>query len=308
MLHLDDLDVRILREFNNPGSPQWNVRESFTAMARRLGVDEETIRLRVLRLRDGGVIPALRIAINPRLLGYAEMGIDLEVEEEASKPEMLTRVKALPGITQVADFQGAGILAVLWHDHPDPLGWLRRELDPIGAWTLRASWTSPFPEPSVKMRAIDWRILGAMRDDARKDLRTVASMAGTTPRTVQRRLSGLTQGRAAFVVGQPSVDRAAGLICNYLVFCPDLNRKRASDEIVRRQFPRIGTYDTDPEHYSIFGMACENLARAEESLTQLRSLYGVVTVRLAIVREIFTVDDWLDLRLRDLGRSSLRAS
>jgi DNA-binding Lrp family transcriptional regulator len=87
MQQLDDLDVRIFREFNNPGSPQWNLRESFTAIARRLGVDEETVRLRVGRLRKRGVVPAWRVAVNPRLLGYEETGLDLEVEDASTKPE-----------------------------------------------------------------------------------------------------------------------------------------------------------------------------------------------------------------------------
>ena len=80
MLSLDNLDVRIFREFNNPGLPQWNVRGSFASTARRLGVDEETLRLRVVRLRARGIIPSWRIAINPRLLGYDETGLDLEAD------------------------------------------------------------------------------------------------------------------------------------------------------------------------------------------------------------------------------------
>ena len=301
MLPLDDLDVRILREVNCPDSPQWNVRESFTAIGRRVGVDEETVRLRVLRLRDRGVLPALRIAINPRLLGLEEMGLDLEVPDGTAKTAVLSRLRSLPGVTQVADFQGPGALAVLWHDGADAVTWLRKQIDPVGVWALRASWRTPFPEPTIKMRSVDWRILASMRDDARKDLRTVASTARTTVRTVYRRLSAMTEGKAAFVVGMPNPGRVVGLLCNYLVYCSDSAGKRAADAVVLREFPRIGTFDTGPERYSIFGMVCENLSRAEETLAQLRALYRVVTVRLAIVREIFSVDDWLDSRLREQG-------
>ena len=306
MLPLDDLDVRILREVNCPDCPQWNVRESFTAIGRRVGVDEETVRLRVLRLRDRGVLPALRISINPRLLGLEEMGLDLEVAGTAAKTAVLSLLRSLPGITQVADFQGPGALAVLWHDDVDAVTWLRKQIDPVGAWTLRASWTTPFPDPTIKMRSVDWRILASMRDDARKDLRTVASTARTTVRTVHRRLSAMTEGKAAFVVGMPDPSRVVGLLCNYLVHCPDSAGKRAADSVVLREFTRIGTFDTGPEEYSIFGMVCENLSRAEETLAQLRSLYGVVTVRLGIVREIFSVDDWLDSRLRGQDLSTPR--
>jgi DNA-binding Lrp family transcriptional regulator len=299
MLHLDDLDVRIVREFIGAGPPQWNVRESFTAVARRLGVDEETVRLRVARLRDGGVFPSWRIAVNPRLLGYQETALDLAVEDESIKPDLLSGLRSLQGIIQVADFQGPGLLAFVWRDRPDAVSWMRTQIDPIGPWTLRASWTSSFPEPTVKMRAVDWRILATMRDDARMDLRTVASTVRATVRTVQRRLSALKEGKAAFVVGTPNVDRAAGLVCNYLVYCSDTDRKRAADATALRLLPRIGTSDTDSDHYSMFAGPCENLALAEQGLARLRSLYAVDTVRMAIVRRIFNVDDWLGGLLRE---------
>ena len=306
MLHLDDLDVRILREVNSPDCPQWNVRESYTAIGRRVGVDEETIRLRLRRLRDRGVLPALRVTVNPHLLGLEEVGVDLDVPDEATKSAVLSRLQSLPGITQVADFQGSGIMVVVWHEPHRAVPWLGQQIDPLGAWTLRASWTTPFPEPTVPMRPLDWRILTAIRDDARKDLRAVAATLHTTVRTVYRRLSALTEGKAAFVVAMPKPDRVVGLLCNYLVHCPDIDHKRTADAAVQRDFPRIGMYDTGPEQYSVFGMVCENLSRAEEVLAQLRSLYGVVTVRLAIVRRIFGVDGWLDLELDERARPSPR--
>ncbi len=302
MLHLDELDVRILREFNCPDSPEWKLRVSFATIARRLKVDEETIRLRVVRLRDSGVIPTWGIAINPRLLGCEEYGLDLEIENESDKPAMVSCLRSLPGITQLADFQGPGMLAILWHDRPDVLRWLKEQLDPIGAWSLRANWTTSFPEPSVRMRTLDWRILASMKDDSRRDLRAVAAELRTTVRTVQRRLSALTNGKAAFVVGVPNVDRAAGLMCNYLVRCTDLDRKRAADRTALESIPRVGTYDTGPEQISMFGVSCENLSQAEEVLAQLRSLFGVETVRMGIVRRIFSVDDWLNSRLRRFER------
>jgi DNA-binding Lrp family transcriptional regulator len=218
-------------------------------------------------------------------------------------PEVLSRLRFLPGITQVADFQGPGIMAILWHDCRDVLPGLRKHIGRSVAWRLRASWTSPFPEPTVKMRTIDWRIVTSMRDDVRKDLRTVASLLRTTVRTVQRRLSALTEGKAVFVVGTPNVDRLAGLLCNYLVYCPDVNQKRRADATARQMFPRIGMCDTDPESYSVFGVSCENLSRAEESLARLRSLYRVDTVRLGIVREVFDVDEWIDGLLRKQGQT-----
>ncbi len=49
VLNLDDLDMRIIRELGGSRPTQWNVRESYSNIARKLGVDEETVRMRVNR-------------------------------------------------------------------------------------------------------------------------------------------------------------------------------------------------------------------------------------------------------------------
>jgi DNA-binding Lrp family transcriptional regulator len=54
MHRLDDLDVRIMKELGNPNSFQWNVRESYSNIAKRIDVDEETVRRRLKHRHYGG--------------------------------------------------------------------------------------------------------------------------------------------------------------------------------------------------------------------------------------------------------------
>lgn len=44
MHRLDDLDLRILKEIGSPSSLEWNVRVTYSSVARKVGVDEETVR------------------------------------------------------------------------------------------------------------------------------------------------------------------------------------------------------------------------------------------------------------------------
>ena len=44
MHHADELDVRIIKEMGGSNQSQWNVRESYSNIAERLGIDEETVR------------------------------------------------------------------------------------------------------------------------------------------------------------------------------------------------------------------------------------------------------------------------
>jgi len=52
---MDTLDAGILRELTGPeGAYLWNARQSYSVVARSLGVDEETVRRRIRRAERRG--------------------------------------------------------------------------------------------------------------------------------------------------------------------------------------------------------------------------------------------------------------
>jgi Lrp/AsnC family transcriptional regulator for asnA, asnC and gidA len=130
---LDGLDTRLIEEL------QTNGRESFRAIAARLGVSEATIRNRYARLTDAGVLQVTAVT-NPLGLGYdamAMLGVSTEGRPErvadalAQWPEaiyvvvvagrfdvlvelisrergdllgLINRVRELPGVTDTETF------------------------------------------------------------------------------------------------------------------------------------------------------------------------------------------------------------
>lgn len=82
---VDDLDLKILRMLGEDGSL------SFTKIARRLKLNESTVRKRVLSLKERGVIKKFSVTIDPAKIGFgivAVVGVDtlpdklLEVAEK----------------------------------------------------------------------------------------------------------------------------------------------------------------------------------------------------------------------------------
>ena len=86
-------------------------------------------------------------------------------------------------------------------------------------------------------------------------------------------------------------------MANFLVFCPDADKKKAVDQTVRSTFVKIGYSDTSPEHYSTFAVACENLSEADALLARLKAIEGVKTVRMGILKQLLVVQDWLYRRV-----------
>ena len=66
---LDDKDKQILNLL------QKNSRRSFTEIAKYLDVSEATVRYRVKKLIDAGVINKFTVLLDPRKIGYPTTGI-----------------------------------------------------------------------------------------------------------------------------------------------------------------------------------------------------------------------------------------
>jgi hypothetical protein len=82
-------------------------------------------------------------------------------------------------------------------------------------------------------------------------------------------------------------------MCDFLIFCEDPRKKRIVDKAVVAAFSRIGGSDTSPERYSSFGTSCENLSEADKTVARLRSIDGVSSVKVRVMKELIVVQDWL---------------
>ncbi|GAB6102125.1 Lrp/AsnC family transcriptional regulator [Thermococcus atlanticus] len=88
-MELDALDRGILRILQEDG------RISYSEMARRLGVPESTVRLRVRKLKERGVIRKFAALINPFKAGYsivAFIAVDVEASRVKRAAEELSKL------------------------------------------------------------------------------------------------------------------------------------------------------------------------------------------------------------------------
>jgi DNA-binding Lrp family transcriptional regulator len=304
---LDELDIAIFRELGNPGSPQWNVRESFAHISRKLGVDEETIRLRVSRAKKRGLLPQWQMIVNPHLLGCEAASLATDVADEGKKSKAVSQIGLVEGVIKMLDLRGRGLMITMYYENDDSLSRKVKLIESLCESPPSALWKSVFPQSNIRMKKMDWRIVYAMREDARKDLNKVASQLVLSTRTIQRRLSVMSKGRAIYLLGAPPIGRVRGLICKFLVFCSNNQKKRAADRAVA-SIGRVGFSDTSPEQYTNLGLACHNLAEADSITRKLKDLYDVQTVKMDIVNEFITVREWLDNEIRVRSNGATAAS
>jgi len=300
MHRLDDLDVRIFKELGSPSSPQWNIRETYSNIARRIGVDEETVRRRLKRAQKLGSVPGWRMMINPHLLGCEAACLDLEVENEEAKDKTVSEVSKIYGVIKILDFRGKGLQVTLYHANDDALTRMTKLIGSICHSSLEPTmWEMRFPRSDIRMTRTDWKIIEAMLEDARKNLDDVSKSGGVSVRTVERRLTLMSEERAVYLQGTPNFRNFAGLSCVFLVFCPDGGRKKkAVDEIVLSKVRRIELSNTTANRYSTFVMVFDNLSEADEFVQRVKGIDGVTTVRMGIMKDLIVVQDWLREEVR----------
>ena len=305
MHRLDDLDVRIIKELGNPTSPQWNVRETYSSIAKRIGVDEETVRRRLKRAEELGSLPGWRMMVNPRLIGCEAASIDLEVEDEGKKDKAIAETARVDGVIKILDFRGRGLQVTLYHQSEEAL---KRKTELIGSicgTSERTVWGLGFPRPDVRMTVTDWKIVGAMLGDVRRSLDGVSKSVGVSVRTVERRLTSMAEGRAVFLQGVPNFRLFVGISCVFLVFCPDGKKKSVADEIVLSKVRRTELSNTGSRQYSTFVMIFDNISEADDTLKWIRGLDGVESVKMGIMKELVVMQDWLG---REIGRRTVNDS
>jgi DNA-binding Lrp family transcriptional regulator len=187
------------------GSPgRWNVRRSYVAVARSLGVDEETVRNRLKRLKEGGFLVGWRILPNPSLFGRSSVLQHLAFDGNPTKGEAISRLREMEGVVVVASFYGSDLLITLFDDAERTASKRLATLAPKGQ---AAEWHGMnLPTTSFRMTHTDWQIVSLMLRDAERSVSEVAAEVRLSARTVKRRLDGMMAASAILIV--PIIDQA----------------------------------------------------------------------------------------------------
>ena len=98
---LDELDIKILEEL------QKNGRATYVELKKKLGVEDTTIRKRIMRMEKEGIIEGYTVEINPEALGYtitSFIGIDTAPNLTEVVAEKLCNLK---GVVYVFESTGS---------------------------------------------------------------------------------------------------------------------------------------------------------------------------------------------------------
>jgi DNA-binding Lrp family transcriptional regulator len=289
-----DLDIRILKELTSPSSFQWNFRESYAEIAKRLRADSETIRITLKRSIESGLINGWRLILNPELFGCKLAGLQLNVHDAAKKSQVISQIKLADGVVQILDFHGTGLRVVLYFENGFALSRKMELIKSIcGDKGTMSYWISSLPHCNLRLRNIDWRIIRSVMHDPKKDASVVARQVGVSRRTVNRRLRRMTEEKVAYLIPVRNVKKSKGIICSFLIFCSEVGRE-AIDEFLKSQPTRVDFIYNSTKDLFILTLVTNNPSETSEFHAQLKNLPGVNEVKMEMLSDFIFVDDWLD--------------
>ncbi len=263
-------------------------------MARKIGVDEETIRRRLARMRQARVIQGWRLLPNPRLIGQEIFRLDLDLIDATRKAAPISQIKLLDGVILIIDYLGTGLSVVLYCDSEQALMRKVQLVASICGCEGPTYWKVGFPACEQKLRRVDWQIVKAIMMEPRKNLSDIAHETKLSTRTISRRMELMTKANAFFLMPVVDLKKIPFLACSFRVFCPRGRNKHAIDDLILSKMGAVAFAHTEAEEYSSFSQACVNLAEAEEIHDRIKAMEGVKEVRMDIEKEIIPVHEWVE--------------
>lgn len=305
---MDSLDAGIIREFSAPGgSHQWNVRHPYSVIAKKFGVDDETVRRRIRAAERSGLILGSELIVNPQLIARDPVGLYVTVAgPEQRKRTVISQLKLIGGVVSIIDFQGEGLQLLMYSqgaETPRKIGLISSLSGDSSPITLSEWQALGFRRCNLKLTKNDLMIIKSLRRDPRKSVHQVALEMSISARTVERRLDALTSRYAFFHMFRVDFAKLDGVVCSVQISYQDETSKRGLDRTMESKLGRIIYSVTSGSATSMYNFVCSNVPEAEMAHEWIRSLGGVTRTRMGIIKDFILVSDWLDDELEGMFRS-----
>jgi DNA-binding Lrp family transcriptional regulator len=282
---LDRIDIKILGQLFRGVSSigrEPEVKGVYGRVAKKLRLDEEAVRRRVVRMESAGLIRGWQLLINPNVLGLKQYGVLMTVNPQVRIEEAVRKIRLVQGITYICRPPGDMLrIGILCKNE----GIFKKNVDLISelAGTKeRMTYAVCYPAAEFEPTRADWQVINAFRPDPLVHYAEVAEKLGLSSRTVRRRLKRLAHGNVVFF--RPNIDFSLldGCSCASLFILYTASGFKGRVDI--GIFTKFEDYVLragwgNPSH-GYFEFVIPNIDIAQEIVDWTRAQQGVKEVRL----------------------------
>jgi len=296
---VDDLDFKIFKAVGflpfGPSAGDLS-RLNPWVIAKKVGADGATVKLRLDKMKQGGFIHYFQIYPNFRLLGLTGAAYEFDLPDVLEKSAVIEKCALVDGVLEIHNFIGPTICIDFayadGHEEARQLG-LFRQL--TGCTAPEKFYERDMPPVDIELSNADWRIIKALRYNAFKPLSEVARETGLSPKTVRRRFERMTSHGAVIIVPVVNPADIPNTITHTLLLYPTpAQREAAVTRALEEMGPATFLSRTTAPGNAMLCLAARTLAETEENLIKARRIPGMKDAKLLVLREVREYTQWLD--------------
>ncbi len=296
---MDQLDFQIFKSLGyrpyGPSSGDLS-RLNPWVIAKKLGADGNTVKLRLSKMKRSGFVRYFQIYPNFRLLGVNDVAYLFQVGDVLDKSEIIEKCSLVDGVTEIHNFIGNHVCIDFSYQDPrdeDRRLELFRRLTQCGS--PERFYERTMPPVDIELSNADWRIIKALRYDAMKPLSKVASELGLTLKTVRRRYERMTHNNAVIIVPLVNPAEMADTITHTLLVYPSPDERNLVLARAMKEFENTCflSYTSEADN-AMLCLAARTLAETEDNLLRAKRIEGMRDVRLLVLREMREYTQWVD--------------
>lgn len=295
---MDELDLRILAV---TGFVLWGRQAtSFEALgtshiAEAVDRSPETVRRRLRAMEAEGVIRGYSISPSFDHLGLHGEALFFDLGPEDPP---LDELRLVDGVGAATDFVGPETLVVLgYQGEAERARRLEVVQERLGGSDPRTVARHERSKPERELTGLDWRILRALRRDAKRSPSEVADQVGVTARTVRRRRRRMAEEGALYVAPRVAVEEIKGAVPFDLLVehAPDQGaavRNRLADAFGERLLSVPDRWPLEGPRLDLF-LYAPSMAEVDRMRDRAQDVDGVEEATSLITKRTMRTD-WVD--------------
>lgn len=299
---MDPLDVRIVRAmgikpYQREPKPPDALKPS--RIAEVVGVTAETVRARIAKMEEQGVIAGYQAVPNLDHLDLTGEAYYFRAPDDEAKDDLVEEVAATPGLLEIHDFLGRGLCVDLAYRDPSVLtDELARLSELTGDDTPQRFYEREMPPVGRELTNLDWRILRALRWDATRSLYEMADDVGVSGRTVKSRYERMAKEGSVFSAPIFNPSKVRGLFLFQLLFWLEPDRVKATLNALVKAYNGRHVFGYVPASEGLGHFDMLLFAESTEEVEQLRrrgaGTPGVDRAEAWLFRDYHDHSAWLD--------------
>jgi DNA-binding Lrp family transcriptional regulator len=284
---MDKLDVQIFGALvhDRQASPaQSGIRIPIRKIGIKFGIDEDTVRKRIEKMRQSGFLRGWALFPNPNAFGLKGAEIWMDVDSDKSKA--IHSFLKIPGVVTVVDMLGAGAVIVQFREQTRSAREVLHDIEGKAKVTNLDFLEMQFPPCREALSNTDIKICRILQINPLFTYKEIAEKTGITTRTARRRVARMIEGNALFL--QPSMNAKAleGVVwTDILVFYKSAVVKPLVDkQVAELAGDWLLRAELNNPNHGFFTIFLPNITMTQEIFEAINRKY-VTRLRMGLVRE-----------------------